>query len=632
MTGTGKSLLSALILVGLALVAYWTGLSGGFLLDDYANLILNPDWKVTANEWPQWRRAADSDVGGQLSRKLAMLSFAINHIFTGMAPWPMKATNLAIHLANGLLVWILCRRLFGLASELGPSPSSLTAWFIAAAWLLHPIQISTVLYLVQRMELGVQFFTLLSLILYVNGRIKQRKGQAGSSWLLASLIAMLCGLGFKESALLLPAYFALLEVTLFGFRNRSGKRSAPAITAFAIAAVLALVLFFTWLIPNFATTEAYAIRDYSLGERMLTQPRVLLTYLLQMVWPSPDSFLFYYDHIDPSSGLMSPPTTLLSIVLLLGLAVCACITRRTRPLVTIGIGFFFIGHALTSNVMPLEMAFEHRNYFALLGILIAAAGIFGGRWPKGWEVGTYRGLMTATVLLLGGMTFMQVTEWSNPLRLSTTLAARNYESVRANYALGSDWLSVSEGDTTHVLWSLALKQFQHVSSLPGNSILGEQGQILMLSRAGLPVPNDVWAGLRRKVQAKSATAQEELILFALGDCRINHGCQMDDRQLQATLDAAVMRNPESSSLHAQYANFAFNVMGDGRLAVDLMSEALAIAPDNQILRAGLVKFMIASGHGDPGRLEEELERLKMGNEDGSLDAELELIKKLRRPS
>ncbi|MBW8369346.1 MAG: tetratricopeptide repeat protein [Arenimonas sp.] len=631
MTTFVKSALGAIILLAIGLAAYWPGLSGGFLLDDYSNLQLNPDWKVTANEWAQWKLAFYGGVAGASGRSLAMLSFAVNHFLTGMAPWNMKLTNLVMHLANGLLVWALCRNLFRLAATKGPAPGDLTAWFIAAAWLLHPIQVSTVLYLVQRMEIGVQSFTLLSLLFYVAGRSRQLQGQAGARWLAAAMLSMLLGLGFKESALLLPAYFAVLELTLFGFRNASGERSRALTTTFLVGALLALAVFVFWLVPRYATADAYAIRDFTWVERLLTQPRVLAMHLLQMAWPSPESFLFYYDHIRPSTGLMKPPTTLLSMIVLAGLAALAIRVRRRRPLVAIGIGFFFIAHSLTSNIIPLEMVFEHRNYFALIGILLAVAGALGGRWPKTWEAGTYRGIAAAAILSLGGLTFMQASDWSNPLRLSNTLAARNFESVRANYALGSDWLSISGDDTSHVLWSLALKQFQHVASLPGNSMLGEQGQIIMLSRAGRPVPPEVWDQLRRKMMAKAATSQEELVLFALNDCRINLGCKLDDRQLQATLDAAVIRNPGSSSLHAQYANFAFNVMGNKNLAVALMQAALDIAPENPILRAGLIKFMLASGQVDDVRLQQELDLLNAANGDGSLDAELEAIRKLRTP-
>jgi len=630
MTTFGRFALAALTLIALGLAAFWPGLSGGFLLDDYSNLQLNPDWKVNANEWSQWHRAVSSGVAGAFGRELAMLSFAVNHFLTGMAPWPMKFTNLMMHLANGLLVWALCRNLFRLASTKGPAPGDLTAWFISAAWLLHPIQVSTVLYLVQRMEIGVQAFTLLSLLCYVTGRSRQLQGQAGALWLGGAMLCMLLGLGFKESAMLLPAYFAVLELTLFGFRNASGDRSRVLATAFLMGAVLALAVFVFWVVPRYATAEAYAIRDFTWAERLLTQPRVLAMHLLQMAWPSPESFRFYYDHIRPSTGLMSPPTTALAMIVLAGLLTLAICVGRRRPLVAIGIGFFFVAHSLTSNIIPLEMAFEHRNYFALLGILLAAAGVLAGRWPKGWEAGTYRGLMAAAVLALGGLTFMQASDWSNPLRLSNTLAARNFESVRANYALGSDWLSVSGGDSSHVLWSLALKQFQHVASLPGNSMLGEQGQIIMLARAGRPVPPEVWEQLRRKMMARAATSQEELVLFALNDCRINLGCKLDDRQLQATLDSAVTRNPGSSSLHAQYANFAFNVMGNKNLAVALMETALAISPDNPTLRAGLIKFMLASGQADSMRLARELELLKAANGDGSLDAELEAIRTLEK--
>ena len=55
----------------------------------------------------------------------------------------------------------------------------LAAFVIALAWAVHPLQVSSVLYIVQRMEMLVATFTLLALLAYLRGRLAQRNGRFG---------------------------------------------------------------------------------------------------------------------------------------------------------------------------------------------------------------------------------------------------------------------------------------------------------------------------------------------------------------------------------------------------------------------------------------------------------------------
>ena len=70
----------------------------------------------------------------------------------------------------------------------------------------------------------------------------------------------------------------------------------------------------------------------------------------------------HHDDFVISKTLLSPWTTLPAIAGLLALAVGALVLRKKHPLITFGIVFFFVAHALESTIIPLEIAFEHRNY------------------------------------------------------------------------------------------------------------------------------------------------------------------------------------------------------------------------------------------------------------------------------
>src|SRR5215213_2675874 len=113
------SLRKWLVLIGLPLLVlaiYWPGLNGGFVFDDYPNIVDNPTLKLDTLDGPAWRAAAFSSDAGSLQRPIAMLSFAVNTYLAGMDPFAMKATNVVIHGINALLVLGLVRLLFALAA------------------------------------------------------------------------------------------------------------------------------------------------------------------------------------------------------------------------------------------------------------------------------------------------------------------------------------------------------------------------------------------------------------------------------------------------------------------------------------------------------------------------------------
>jgi len=149
-----------LAVLGCAALVYWPGLSGPFIFDDFPALVTNQRLHVSALDWGQlWRAATSFDPGGT-GRQLAMASFALNHALGGLDPWGWKLGGLLVHLANALLVYLLCLKLLALAGV--RQGLQLSAGGLALAWAVHPLQVSTVLYVVQRMETLCLTFTALA--------------------------------------------------------------------------------------------------------------------------------------------------------------------------------------------------------------------------------------------------------------------------------------------------------------------------------------------------------------------------------------------------------------------------------------------------------------------------------------
>ena len=110
-TLTIRERLILVLLLILTVIAYWPGLSGGFVFDDFGNLVDNAAFAPDAVHAHFWGSVWSSG-SGPTDRPISMLTFAIQAWFTGLAPRPLKLVNVLIHLGNSLLVFYLSRSLF----------------------------------------------------------------------------------------------------------------------------------------------------------------------------------------------------------------------------------------------------------------------------------------------------------------------------------------------------------------------------------------------------------------------------------------------------------------------------------------------------------------------------------------
>ncbi|HET6905703.1 MAG TPA: hypothetical protein VFH52_01990, partial [Rhodanobacteraceae bacterium] len=144
--------------LAITLLVYWPGLSGGYVFDDFPNIVDNAGIHVMQSTLANWANAAWSSPASAFHRPLASLTFAVNWFFSGADPMPMKAVNIGIHLLNGVLLYFMLRELLRAwrarrgDEVIEGAAAHRLALLIAAAWLLLPINLMAVLYVVQRME------------------------------------------------------------------------------------------------------------------------------------------------------------------------------------------------------------------------------------------------------------------------------------------------------------------------------------------------------------------------------------------------------------------------------------------------------------------------------------------------
>ena len=439
----GDKALYALGLIALVacLGAYAVALAGPLFFDDIPNLLGNQLVQIGGKHFDDWRVAAVSSDSGLFYRPVAMLTFALNHVITGsFSAVGLKGTNLAIHLLNAWLIYLLARTLLQApalgAMHAGIPRRQLIAMVAALVWLLHPIHVSTVLYAIQRMAQLSTLFTLAGLLVYCRYLMRwaERGGSPGEIiaaglWLgLLGLFAILS----KENGALLPWLIAVAEVTLFRGVWHGASRLALVRLGWLCLLLPLLCLFIVFLFSPELLTAPFGIREFNLHERLLTQSRALWRYIGWLVIPNILDMGFFHDDIQLSTSLWSPLTTALSLIAWLSAVVMAVIWRKKYPLFAFALLFYLVGHSMESSVVPLEMVFEHRNYLPSVGLAVLAAA---------WMVrlatrfdGLPQLLMPCAILLVLTLLLVVRTHaWKDEMTLARFNVINHPESPRANF-------------------------------------------------------------------------------------------------------------------------------------------------------------------------------------------------------
>ena len=172
--------LALITIFSFTLFLYWPGLFGDYIFDDPANILDNQKIAITSLDLNSLKTAWYSGDAGPLGRPISMLSFALNHYFTGFEPFYFKLTNLFIHLINGLLVFIISLKLFQWLSHqyqrISFESTSYLACLVSLIWLIHPLNLTSVLYVVQRMTSLSTLFGLFALAIYCFWRTRAITG------------------------------------------------------------------------------------------------------------------------------------------------------------------------------------------------------------------------------------------------------------------------------------------------------------------------------------------------------------------------------------------------------------------------------------------------------------------------
>ncbi len=497
-----------ILLLSLVLFVYWPGLNGNFNFDDSSHITGNDLIAITDLSFSQLHQVWNSspfDFPG--SRPLSMMTFGLNYLLTGLDPFWFKFTNLLIHLLCGVAIYqfsVLLSMNFikthAVSRELREVYG--VSLLAAALWLVAPINLTPVLYVVQRMTTLSTFFVLLSLISYMHGRMGLIEGRFRVGIFVCVPVFGLIGFLAKEIAALLPLFIAVIELTVFRMNcaNGASKKKLYIILGAFIGMPLIAACVYLLLHPNFPE-GGYATRPFTLEQRLLTEARVIWFYIGQILVPHIDVLALHHDGFSLSKSLFEPITTGFSwFGIMLGVTLCL-LKMKQYPVISFGILFFIAGHVLESTIIPLELVFEHRNYLPAFGLLYALSFLFF----RYYAASRYKLLSIVIVLILflypAAITSLRAVEWGDPIRLAILEAIRNPDSARANFAAGKYLVgNLDKSENPEKLYKAAEGFFKQAVSSNDQNADGLFGLIVLDLHVSQQPDSEIVYELKRRLE------------------------------------------------------------------------------------------------------------------------------------
>jgi hypothetical protein len=602
----------------LAVIVYYPGLSGDYAFDDIHNLVTNPRLEMRELNLDTLQTASFSSGAGKLKRPVSMFTFALNRYFFGVNPWSYKVINLSIHLLTGLALYWLARLLVTSHRRLNdPSlPAAAEVWLplaVCALWLVHPLNLTGVLYVVQRMTSLAALFTVLGLCFYLVGRRRLLEGRSGWPWIFGGLL----GLGSlavlsKENGILLPGYMLVIEMALFRFRGPDGRMDRGVATFFGVFLLLPALLVVVLLMQSGYLLDGYSGRDFTLTERVMTQARVLLFYLKQVLAPSVSELGLYHDDIAISRGLLDPPATLYAVMAVTGLLALGFALLGKMPLAGLGILWFFCGHALESTILPLEIAHEHRNYLADFGIILAlgaaAAKLPGGRLASLIKIAA----PALFIILLSYTTWIRSSQWSDNVTQAVYEVIHHPQSPRSAFAAGRIHARLALTGHTESTGK-AYHYLERASELDYSGILPDVIMIQLAFLLERPVKHEWYERIITKLKHYPIKAADLNGLHVLSRCQQN-ACNTPRATMEAIYDTVLnhesLRNAGNREAHAytSYGFYLINVHGEFRQGLEYFYRAVEAKPETVQHWINLIKVLVAMQRAEEAEQQLELFR------------------------
>ncbi|MDQ2918529.1 MAG: tetratricopeptide repeat protein [Verrucomicrobiota bacterium] len=547
------------ILFAAVVFAYQNAWSAGYIWDDDMYVTNNP-LLTAANGL---RRIWFSFDAPSQYFPLTYTTFWIEHALWGFAPAGYHWDNILLHATNALLLWRLLRAL-----------NVRGAWFAAALFALHPVQVESVAWVTERKNVLMGFFFLTSLLAWV--RFVDEKEKRSYWWLALTFVLYLLALSAKTTACTLPAALVLI---LWWQRKPLTIRRWLQIAPFLLAGVGGGIISVLWERIHQGGRPDFIPIPFI--ERILIGSRAIWFYLSKLVWPS--ELIFSYPRWDISRTHPADYFWLIALGVLIGVIVYA--RRRFGRGPEVAFTFFVLTLSPLLGVVIVvtflySFVADHYQYLACIGPLtLFAAAVSRPAWLA-------RTSAVIVLAILGFLTWQQTKMYRNEETLWVRTIAQNPGSWMARNNLAGYWLGQKRFDE-------AIDQYREIIALRTNDSLGHMNLGAALARKG-----DAAAAIEEYEKARALEPDDPRLERNFGQAVLTLG-RIDEAiaHFERAVELRKGRkdpNGQNPELQFELGN-AFLQKGDSAEAISHYRNALELRPDYAIAHNNLGSALLKEG-------------------------------------
>ena len=512
-----------------------------------------------------------------LMRPLTYLSFHWNYRWDGLNPSGYRLVNILIHFFNALLVWRLSQLVVLKASPLAqpvPKGHFLIPWVSSLLFFVHPLQIESVVYIIQRATSLCCLFYLATIVLHL-----EANRRANPWWRCASIISAMAAMLSKESGATVPVLAVIVDMVAFGTALRPALWRARGL------------LFLLPILPMLLTAVSYAQTGRLGGQTVLniangetnphyglhyafTQPGIWLRYLGLIVWP--DSL-----NIDPDIPMVKNARELrfwgAALVLALGyiLALLLRSTQTTRFLgntALLGVLWFTFTILPDSSIVPLpDCMAEHRSYLPSVGIFILGATLLCVL-PVPPLLAAVTGLCLTSTLATA--TVYRCAVWASPQNLWKDVCDKSPQKSRPWLNLGAACFDAGKLEEAEAAFIQSIRVSPSIPAFANLACINLHRQqpqrAYEFARMGMPF---------------RPSGYDHLLLINLGDA-----CRMLNKKDEAiaAYQEALQRFPERLDIRLRLCSCLLET-SNAAAAVELLRAATALHPNSTELREAIAQ-------------------------------------------
>ncbi|MCU7835966.1 MAG: hypothetical protein KZQ83_12040 [gamma proteobacterium symbiont of Taylorina sp.] len=582
------------------------GWSGDFWFDDFPNIVNNSAVKIqNLDLLSLYGASAPITSGSGMTRPVSYSTFAVNYYWSGMDPYYFKLTNTIIHVINAILFFFLSIKLIQFIKQSAGIQEKYIIWLafiISLFWAITPMNVTSSLYVVQRMNELSSMFIAVGSLLYLHIRTTTNQTVfIQILYLFLFVFVLLLAALSKENGVLLVPLCLCLE---FLIRNKDKNITSNQVF-FYLFLIFLLVLPLIYIINNFFyhiinITNTPSNRDFSSLERLLTQFRIVTLYARQTFFPDIYHLTLLHDGYEKSTSLFKPVTTFFGLIFWLSLTFLAFYFRKAVPWFLFGLLWFFVAHSIESTILPLELMFEHRNYTPSYGLIFLVIISIYFLWMK--LLNNYKHyffvLLSLYLFFLGINTFFVTNIWGNSTFMYQIFVENHPHSARSHLSWAELNAKLARIDPENKnYFDEVIKSCSAATNLNQNLIAGITLNILLKNDLQMNFDKDTELLYQRlkSIQANPTFIVNTRYFIEKGlSGRIKISDELIENYFKIILNNPKTKGMFKGIIYREYADYLYQKNGMSETVLEYLKRSIETYPSDINMKIYYTKALISA--------------------------------------